>query len=591
MNLSWTEQMRKRVVLIISGLVFLFTILSLRLLEVQVGKHSHYLSKAAGNHTFRKVIHARRGDILDRNGNLLASSIPQKTVQADLLRMRQILQKNRETKNRKKTFSLEIMAELLAPHLEMTPKEILERLNDARSLVVLKKKVELSAWDKIEALKLPGILGVDEYQRHYPEGRNASHVLGYVDSEGNGKDGIEASMNHYLKGVDGWFVSERDASRREIRAYRSQDAPVKNGYSISLALDQTIQYIVEEELDKAMETYKPVATYAIVMKPSTGEILALANRPTYDPNERASLTWEGMRNRCVTDTFEPGSTFKIVTTAATLNEGLVMLDTPIFCENGVWFWAGSPLRDHGSYGELTVEQVLQKSSNIGFAKMALKLGDQLLYRYIRDFGFGQTVLNQILPGEQIGTLRPVARWSKLSITRVPIGYEVAATPLQMITAMSAIANDGMLMRPMLINEVLDEEGNVVARYSPRVAKQVIQPEIARQVVKALSAVVSREGTASKAAVEGFTVAGKTGTSRKWDNEAKQYSHQRYLASFIGFLPASHPEFALLTIIDEPSEGGIYGGQVAAPVFSAMASRIARHLDLNPETSFWEVASR
>ncbi|MEZ5405272.1 MAG: penicillin-binding protein 2 [Verrucomicrobiia bacterium] len=316
---------------------------------------------------------------------------------------------------------------------------------------------------------------------------------------------------------------------------------------------------------------------------------ALANRPTYDPNERASLTWED--NRCVTDTFEPGSTFKIVTTAATLNEGLVTLDTPIFCENGLWFWAGVPLRDHSSYGTLTVEQVLQKSSNVGFAKLGLKLGETLLYRYIREFGFGQTVLNQIMPGEQIGTLRPLTKWSKLSITRVPIGYEVAATPLQMITAMSAIANDGVLMRPMLIHEVLDEEGSVVARYSPRVVKQIIRPEIAKQVIKALSSVVSQEGTAGKAAVEGFTVAGKTGTSRKWDNEAKEYSHKRYLASFIGFLPAQDPEFALLTIIDEPSSGGIYGGQVAAPVFSAMASRIARHLDLSPETSFWEVASR
>ena len=591
MNVFFTEKMRYRVVWVVAGLVFLFTILSLRLVQVQVGKHPYYLAKAAANHTFRQVVYARRGDILDRNGNLLATSVPYKTVQVDLFRLRQILEKNRKGKPSKKNIELGDMAKQLAPLLEMTENEVLARLNDSRSLVLLKRKVDLTVWETIAKLKLPGILGVDEYQRRYPENQNASHVLGYVDSEGNGKDGIEASMDQYLKGIDGWFVSERDASRHEIRAYRSQDAPVKNGYSIYLTLDQTIQYIVEEELDKAMEFYAPAAAYAIVMRPRTGEILALANRPTYNPNERESLTWEGMRNRCVTDTFEPGSTFKIVTTAAALNEGLLTLHTPIFCENGLWFWAGSPLRDHDSYGELTVEQVLQKSSNIGFAKIALMLGAENLYHYIREFGFGQPVLNQVLPGEQVGMLRPTSRWSKLSITRVPIGYEVSATPLQMITAMAAVANKGLMMRPMLVSEVRDDQNRTVARYSSRIVKQVIKSEIADQVIEALSSVVSREGTANKAAVSGFTVAGKTGTSRKWDNETKTYSHTRYLASFIGFLPAKDPEFVLLTIIDEPSNGGIYGGQVAAPVFSAMATRIAKHLDLNPETPFWEVATR
>lgn len=594
MNPFLTERMRQRVLGAVVGLVFLFTLLSLRLVYVQVSKHQFYLGKAAANHTFRQVVYARRGDILDRNGNLLATSVPYKTVQVDLFRLRQILERNRkETSSKGKTGYKETsqIAQRLAPLLEMTESEVLNRLNDSHSLVLLKRKVDLTVWEEIEALKLPGIIGLDEYQRRYPENRNASHVLGYVDSEGLGKDGIEASMNPYLKGIDGWFVSERDASRREIRAYRSQDAPVKNGYSIYLTLDQTIQYIVEDELDKAMETYAPAAAYAIVMRPRTGEILALANRPTYNPNERETLTWEGMRNRCVTDTFEPGSTFKIVTIAAALNEGLVSLKTPIFCENGLWFWAGSPLRDHESYGELTVEQILQKSSNIGFAKVGLKLGPENLYHYIREFGFGQPVLSQVLPGEQIGTLRPVSRWSKLSITRVPIGYEVAATPLQMVTAMSAIANGGVMMRPMLVSEIRDDQDRAVARYSPRVVKQVIKSEVAQQVIEALSSVVSQQGTASKAAVPGFTVAGKTGTSRKWDNEAKAYSHQRYLASFIGFLPAQDPEFVLLTIIDEPSNGGIYGGQVAAPVFSAMASRIVKQLDLNPEPSLLEVAKK
>jgi cell division protein FtsI (penicillin-binding protein 3)/stage V sporulation protein D (sporulation-specific penicillin-binding protein) len=574
-----------RVLFVVFALVVGLTALSLRLIEVQFVKHSDYLSRAAANHTFKREVQARRGNIFDCRGELFATSVPKKTVLADLMKMRQILadqaKKAARRRNAAPPMSIAAIADRLTGVLDLSREELETKLRSDKALVVLKERIERGEWDEVEKLKLPGICSEDVYVRVYPDGSAGSHLIGLVDGEQKGVAGIESAMNNYLRGVNGYYSSERDGKQRELRVYRDEDVPVKNGCDVELSLDMSIQHIVEEELDRAMAKFNPVGAYAVVMRPATGEILAMANRPTYDPNDRGGMVWSAMRNRCVTDTFEPGSTFKIVTTAAAMNEGLVQPYTSINCEGGRWTYCGASMTDHSAYAELTVEQVLQKSSNIGFAKMGLMLGEERMYRYARDFGFGQPVLSNYLPGEQRGKLRPPSRWSKISITRIPIGYEVAATPIQMVTAMSAVANGGKWMRPLVVRELRDDRGKVVARYTPRPIRQVIRPEVSKQVVEALTRVVSAEGTAKLAAVPGYRVAGKTGTSRKWDAEAQAYSHQRYLASFIGFFPAENPEVTILVIMDEPSGKQYYGGQVSAPVFSAIGSRVARHLDIPP----------
>jgi cell division protein FtsI/penicillin-binding protein 2 len=317
------------------------------------------------------------------------------------------------------------------------------------------------------------------------------------------------------------------------------------------------------------------------MRPQTGEILAMASRPTFDPNKPGDAVPDQEKNRSVVDMVEPGSTFKIVTTSAVLEEKLVTPDTTIYCENGHFQYAGRVLRDAHPMGVLTVHQVLTKSSNIGVAKLALQLGETKLYEYIRRYGFGQKT-GITLSGEISGLVNPPHRWSKLDITRIPMGQSVAVTPLQMVTAMSSIANGGKLMKPMIVSEITDESGRKVATFTPEMVRQVVSPETARRITSALKDVVSKQGTAQKAAVPGFRVAGKTGTAQKVDPRGGYFSG-RYVTSFVGFMPADDPRFTLLVLLDDPiaKQGEAFGGTVAGPVFSRMAEKAARYLDLRP----------
>lgn len=574
-----------RIQIVVAFLVTLMTLLSLRLIELQLFRHSEFKQAAMNNHTFKKVVKARRGDILDANGSILATSIPRKHVWADLIKMRQIIERDtrrlaRNPNARGFTCTRQI-AEQLAEVLGLDAHWVEQRLQSSRALVSISDNVPLEVWQNLSELRLPGIEAIDTFRRHYPLRGSAAQVVGFVDGAQVGRGGIEAAFDDYLRAIDGWVVAMRDARAREIRAYREEDVAAHDGFNVVLTIDSTIQHIVEEELTKAWQLYKARSVYGIVQNPANGAILAMANIPTYDPNNTTSINWAYARNRCITDTFEPGSTFKIVTMAAALEAGQITLDTQIFCENGVFHYGGYPLRDVGRHGFLTAKQIMERSSNIGFAKMALGLGNQRLYDAIRAFGFGEPVLDSMLPGEARGTLRPLNRWSRISITRIPIGHEVAATPIQMVSAMSVIANRGIRMRPLIVREVRDARGRAVARYSPRIVSQVIKPSTARDITTSLIG-VAEQGTARLAQVPGFTVAGKTGTANKWDNEKRQYSKTRYLASFIGFMPAHNPAFTLLVVVDEPQGDSFYGGRVAAPVFSAIAARLAQHMDLRPE---------
>jgi cell division protein FtsI/penicillin-binding protein 2 len=344
-------------------------------------------------------------------------------------------------------------------------------------------------------------------------------------------------------------------------------------------MDLRVQQIVEEELAEVMVKHSPISASAMVIRPRTGEILALATLPNFDSNRPGDAKPEYRRNRIICDVAEPGSTFKIVVVAGALNDGIVRLTDMFDCEHGKFFYAGRTLHDaHGGYGVLNVQAIVAKSSNIGASKIGIKRGSGRLYDYIRGFGFGQRT-GIPLAGELSGIVHPLKKWTKVSITSIPMGQEIAVTPLQMVMGMCAIANDGWLMRPILVNRLVDETGEVVFQAEPEKIRQIITEATAKQMITALKSVVSAEGTAAKAKLDYYTVAGKTGTAQK--AVPGGYSHEKFFSSFIGFFPADSPELCISVVLDEPS-GGYYGGQSAAPVFKSIAERVASHLKIRPD---------
>jgi len=588
--------------LIFFGFVLLlsFSLLGYRLVDLQVVRHDQLTVAARGN-TIRTIEReARRGNILDRNGNLLATSLFVKTVCADPV----LIWRHQDS-----------VARTLAPMLEMDVALLREMLqprlirNEAGQMrtnryVVLKRKVPRETWEKAREALRGMDLGVDESAltrrqravlrdvrravfadaeedqlRVYPGQRLASHVLGFVGgADHKGKEGIEAVVDSRLTGTPGWLVTETDSRKRELVSLRRQDVPPRNGLNAALTLDMGIQHLVEGELAKAMEEHKPVGISAVVVRPRTGEILAMANLPDFDPGRPGDFHAASRRNRAVTDTMEPGSTFKIVNVAAALQERSVTLRTKFDCERGVFYFAGRRLRDHHGYGKLTVKEIMTKSSNIGSAKIAIRLGAPQLHRYIRGFGFGERTRIS-LPGEVRGTVHPLKKWNKLSISRVPMGHEVATTPIQLAMMMSAVANGGKLMRPILLHSLRDENGRTIVQYHPEPVRQVITPETAALVTETLKTVVQPGGTARRAAMEFYSVAGKTGTAQKPGPGG--YIPGKYYSSFVGFFPADRPALCIFVGLDEPA-GKYYGGLTAAPVFKAIAERAASYLGIPPD---------
>ena len=557
-----------------------FTGFSARLVHLQVAMHDEYTARAADNHDLKQTIYARRGSILDATGQPLAQNEPVKTVVADAS-----LIKDRAA-----------VARLLSGPLAMPEKEIVEKLNRERwseelqkntpsRYIVLKREVSEAAASEI-ATKLAssrerGILFEQDSVRVYPNGEMLCHVLGSINHDNNGIDVIERSMNHDPRGHDGFRYTERDRTGKEIVAHRGQERPPRDGSTVRLTIDAALQNIVESEMDAAVKQYRPKMAVCILMRPQTGEVVALVNRPHFNLNQTTGVNPEHRKNRAIADQVEPGSTFKIVTTAAALAQKLVRPDTYIFCENGYFPFGGRALHDHHGYGSLSVHEILVKSSNIGVAKLAIQMGEHRLYDTIRRWGFGEpTGIN--LPGEIGGTVHLPHNWTKISITRIPMGHEVASTPLQIVNAMCAIANGGRLMMPQIVRDVIDTEGATIATFPPVEVRRVVPEETAAQVRDALMEVVSKKGTAPLAVVPGFKVAGKTGTAEKI-TPGGSYKDGKYVASFVGFMPAENPEFVGLVLMDEAQakRGEHYGGFVAAPVFARIGERAARYLCLTP----------
>jgi len=556
---------------------FCLTVVSCKLIWIQLVKQESYRAEAIRCHTRGEPVPAQRGSILDVSGRVLAQSMPFIEVHLD---GKILAQEPKE---------LPVIASILGVSAEWLKGQV----DPENRYLKVAEGISVETEGKLKASKLRSVITERKTARNYPNGSETAQILGYVNSMEVtpvgmarpltvevGEAGVEKSMDRYLRGVAGERRIIQDVRRREIPYFRLSDRPARDGYHVVLTVDQGIQHVVEREADALVEKYQPETLQIVVLRPSTGEILAMVSRPTFDPNQRATYESWAVKNRILADTYEPGSTFKIVTVAAALNEKVADLNSTFFCENGEMFYGGSSLKDHEDYGMLTLREVVAKSSNIGMAKLAIQLGEEKVHEYARLFGFGQKTQRGegALPGEEGGLLRPIRRWSKLSITRIPMGYEVAATNLQMALAYGAIANGGKRMAPRIIKAVVDRDNRVVLQFLPKVVCQAIQPEAAEKMVEALRGVVSDQGTAEGAQVPGYEVAGKTGTARKVVQG--DYAKDKYRASFIGFLPAEKPEFLVSIMVDEPKGKVYYGGLVAGPAFKNIATQVAEQLHLN-----------
>jgi len=561
---------RSRCALVCAALIALFSIFSFRLVYLQVIKHDEYAGLAAEKHIYKQTIYAERGTILDGNNEVLAHNVPVETVVGDATHLN----------NRK------AVIDLVGNELGIPIEQLAEKLNSERRYIVIKREVPESLATalraKLRAGNIRGIYFENDATRIYPNGSMLCHVIGFTDFEHHGIQGVEASMEEYLHGQDGYRYVEHNRVGQEIVPYRGQERVPRNGYQVHLTVDLNLQNIVENEIDAAIAEYRPKKATIILMRPQTGEIMAMANRPNFDLNLRSEAKPEEMKNRAIIDMMEPGSTFKIVAAAAALNEHKLRPDSTIFCENGLWNFGGAALHDHRAFSYLSVRDILIKSSNIGAAKLALSVGEQKFYEYIRRFGFGERTGIE-LPGEINGVIRPPRSWSKISITRIPMGHEIGVTPLQMIVAMAAIANGGKLVMPRIVKSITTADGKAISSLAPVVLRQVTSPETARQIGDALRGVVSDRGTAAAAAVPGFTIAGKTGTAQKVDPNGG-YEQGKYVVSFTGYLPAERPEFVGLVVLDDAQTSKPelnYGGLIAGPIFSRIAEKAARYLDLEP----------
>src|SRR5256714_4551197 len=527
---------RTRCAFVCLGFVLLFSAFSFRLIYLQMIKHDEYAGLAAEKHVIKQPIFAERGEILDANNEVLAHNVPVETVVADASRLTNV----------------DLTVGLVSGELKLPRSEVAEKLHADRRYIVLKREVAKATADslreKLRAQNLRGIYFERDATRIYPNGTMLCHVIGFTDFEHKGIQGVEGSLDQYLHGQDGYRYIEHNRAGQELVLYRGQERAPRNGYQVHLTIDLNLQNIVEDEIDAAMRQYSPKKATIILMRPQAGEVLAMANRPSFDLNKRSEAKPEQMKNRAICDLMEPGSTFKIVTAAAALNEHKFSLTSYIFCENGVWNYGGTPLHDHAAFTDLSVKDILVKSSNIGAATMAVSLGDQKFYEYIRRFGFGERTGVE-LPGEIPGLLRSPNSWSKISITHIPMGHEIGVTPLQMATAMCAIANGGKLMTPRIVKSITTSDGKIISSLSPITLRQVISPQTARQLGEALRGVVSDRGTAAAAAVPGFTIAGKTGAAQKegpngGDEESKGSGF------FCRFFPRDDPEFVGLVVFDD-----------------------------------------
>jgi cell division protein FtsI (penicillin-binding protein 3) len=539
-----------------------FAVIVSYLYSVQIVRHDDLKARARRQYIRQLTLRPERGRILDRQGGVLATSIPVPSLFAAPDQVKQP----------------ETTAMALAEVLGQPSKQLRRQLASNASFVWLARQVAPEVAARVQALALPGIHVQHEMRRYYPKRYLAGQVLGFVGIDGHGLGGLEYQYDELLFGQSRQVTLQRDARGRQVGLGSAGATPPPRGADIQVTLDEWLQHLAEREIARQVEELQARSGHVIIVQPRTGDILAMASYPFFNPNDyRNSAQHAWRRNRTITDPVEPGSTFKLVVATASLEEHTVRPEELFFCENGTWRHGGRRIRDHDPYEWLTFNEVFEYSSNICTIKISERLSSFRLYQYIRRFGFGERTFVD-LPAESAGQLRPPPEWSGFSHASLSIGQEIAVTPLQLVMAYAAVANDGILMRPRIVRRI--ETGSTGRTFPPYERWRVLSPSTVERLKTILRGVVLR-GTGRQAAVEGYTVAGKTGTAQKVEPGHGYYSHRRVVASFVGFVPVEEPQLAILVILDEPRKAR-WGGAAAAPVFRRIAQQALRYLQMPPQ---------
>jgi len=554
-----------RVLFVAAFIGFWMLIVCFRLIHLQFSQHEGLANRARQQQQNTVETSPQRGELLDRQERQLARSVQTVSLFLD--------------PDGIDDATLDRNAQQIAQSLGLKQAELAKQFREAHAekkrFVWIARRLDADLGNKIVAMNLPGIHAQLEPKRYYPNGSLAAHILGYVGLDGQGLGGVEQFYNKKIAGEAGQLFLERDANGK---SYESYEIASKPGQSVVLTIDQSIQYQAEQALQAAVQRSRAKSGTVIVLDPRNGEILALANAPTFDPNRVADAKAETRSNWALQNIYEPGSTFKIVAFAAALEKKLARIDERIDCQMGAITVAGRVVRDHTAFGTLTIPEALAKSSNVAAIKLGIRVGDPTMYDYIKRFGFGSRTGIE-LPGETAGLLRKVERWQPSSIGSIAIGQEIGVTPVQMVAAFGALANDGVRITPHLIREVRNAEGTVVYRAQPE-QRRVINAETAIALRGMLEGVTLR-GTAKAAQLDGYSAAGKTGTAQKIDPKTRAYSATKHVASFVGFAPVSNPQVAIIVVVDEPA-GAYHGGDVAAPIFREVAELILPTLGVMPD---------
>jgi len=521
-----------------------------KMVRISIVEGPDYVKQVSDITCGESVKMSYRGAIVDRNGSALATSMAASSV----------AMRRSEYRFRPQD------VEQLAPLIDMDPQQLTAKLrDDSRRFVWLSRKVGVEAANAIERLRIAGIDVHRSQQRAYPQGPLAAHVIGFVGVDAQGLEGVERLYDDRIRGEAVSIGVCKDARGRIFLADEGK-AGLNRGASVQLTLDATLQSVAEAELNRQVAETRANGGSVVMIDPRSGEVLAMANAPSFDPNDYQHWPLENRRNRAITDLFEPGSTAKPLLIAAALDAGAIRPSDSFFCENGSMRIGGWVIHDHHPHATLTIPEILEVSSNICAAKVGAQLGAEKFYHYLSEFGLGRRS-GIDLPGDRRGVLAPPSRWRPINVANISFGQGVSVSTLQLAGAFATLANGGVRMRPFVVRRILAPDGSVLLANGPREEARVVRSESADEVTRMLEAVVSEEGTAPAAAVPGIRVAGKTGTAQKVENG--RYSRTRWIASFVGYLPAEAPKLVIAVVLDEPKTNH-YGGIVAAPVFRRIA---------------------
>jgi len=578
------KKVRGRVLFLLSGFTILFLLLIVRLFYIQVIDSAEYQQKAMEQWTRDVPVPSKRGVIYDRNGKELATSAPAYEIYVRPVEVKDIDKEN--------------VAQTLSEILQMDKADLLMKVSAKKDTQIIKKKVDSDTVKILREKNIKGLIFVDDSKRFYPQSNFASYILGFINYDNQGSDGVEATFEKYLNGFPGRDIKMTDAQGRELPGSDRKYYEPEDGLNLILTIDEVIQHFAEKAVESSLIETKAKRVTAIVMEPKTGDVLAMAVKPDYDNNNPRKIPedlleqWSSMssteqynalyktwRNPAISDTYEPGSTFKTITSAAGLEEGVVKPEDTFYCSGSVLV-AGRRLkcwRSYNPHGSQTFVQGVQNSCNPVFIEVAQRLGKEKFYKYIQGFGFGSPT-NIKLMGEASGIVRNLNAVGPVELANNAFGQGITVTPIQLVTAVSAIINDGYLMEPRIAKKLVDSEGKTVYDFQPREVRQVISKGTSATMRKILESAVA-EGSGRGAYLPGYKVGGKTGTAQKAENG--RYVPGKYVASFVGFAPANDPRVTVLVVIDEPS-GSYYGGVIATPVAKSIISDTLRYLDVKPQ---------